>query len=314
MHCGCVETEKPPYSSGDVVFEPALLGDWVYLDGQERGGLPPVRRSPGKATHRIERAENGSYRNLALGGEKEVVEFTVFKLGDRYFLASKADKGRFRVSRLTISGEFLKIWWLNFERVLEAHPEAVKHKVDDFTTVLTGSTDELRVFLLKYADEPGVWNWKYESMQRVDGLKVTPAGLTGRKQRTLDYWAEMRLALQDSAPSHGTTRDNLSAFWAAASSEIGLQITDGVDADAVACGKLATELCDVMAKYTGKHRPTAPLASLVRESTGGVAAEPTTLPAGRDEVLARVREALAKLEMMRKKLSDRYKCEFLPIR
>lgn len=310
---GCVESEKPPYAAGDVVFEPGLLGEWTVMPGcHTRGELPP-QLDPNEPTHRIERTGGGTYRSTALAGEKETHEFTVFKLADRYFTSSKTEGGRYLVERLTVSGDRLNVRMLHLSDVLSEHTGAAKYKNEDFTTVLTGGTEEVRGFLSKHADDPGVWDRQVQVMRRAGGLKVTPAGLTGRKQRTLDYWAHLRLALQDPALPTPLPRSHLSALWSSASSEVHFLSTDGVDTDAVASGSLATELCKVMGDYAGSRAPKDPLGALIRESTGAVR-DPATPQVGRETVLEQARDILAKLEAGRKKLSDRYGCEFPPIR
>jgi len=312
---GCVETKNTPFLAEDLVFEPGLLGDWV----EDMSDIPPF---PGedpakpmeKTVRRLEIAKGGAYRVVInIDGKRQADDLHLFKLDTRYFVALKnKDGGQFTVLRLTVSGSCAKLWQMAPGQVLGDQPGEAKHNPD---FVLTGPTAEVRDFLVKHSDDPGVWAEMPQVYRRKDGLKVTPAGLTGGKQRTLDYWAELRSTLQGVGIASAGTGTDAASAWARANKAIRSMPAEGVDPDASACGPLASALCDALAEYTRKRRrPTDPLAALVRVSTGDSASDPTSLPPGKEAVQDRARDVLAKLEVARKKLTERYKCEFPTIR
>ena len=85
---GCVESKNPPYRAEDLVFEPALLGDWDRLDFHCDDPEVPVLPDPEKETvHKVVPAKGTGYRRIIVtGGKKEAAEdFHLFKLGDHYF-------------------------------------------------------------------------------------------------------------------------------------------------------------------------------------------------------------------------------------
>lgn len=313
LTAGCVETRNPPYLPGDLVFEPGLLGDWT----EDTSHLPSAPggdpKGPAeKPVRRLDTAKGGAYRLVTVGADPpDAVDLHLFKLGDRYFVALNEEK-RHVVLRLTVSGGGVKLWRLSPGRVLGDDPGAAKHAAD---FVLTGPTADVRDFLTKHSDAPGVWNALPHVYRRKGGLKVTPAGLTGGRQRTMDYWAELRATLQGVTVSVGGTGADAAAAWAAADKAIRSMATDGVDAEAAACGPLAAGLCDALAGYTRARRcPPDPLAALVREATGAAADDAAKPPPGRDAVQERTRDVLAKLEAARRVLAERYKCEVPSIR
>jgi len=312
---GCVETKNAPFVPGDLVFEPGLLGDWVEdaSDGPPFPGADPAK--PVEMTvRRLEVAKGGAYRHVTdIDGKKQADDLHVFKLGERYFFAVKdKDEGGYAVLRMTVSGSCVKLWEMSSRQVLGDQPGVAKHSTD---FALTGPTAEVRNFLMRHSDEPGVWAGLPRVYRRKDGLKVMPAGLTGGKQRTLDYWSELRSTLQGVGLAVAGTGADAAAAWARADKAIKSMSAEGVDPDASACGPLASGLCDALTEYTRKRRrPTDQLAALVRESTGGSASDPTALPPGKEAVQDRARDVLAKLEAARKKLTERYKCDFLVIR
>lgn len=311
---GCVETKNPPFQPEDLAFEPGLLGDWA----DESAAPPPAGDKPAPPTaYRVEAAKGTAYRATGDGGPKDAISFFLFKLGDRYFVAAAAD-GRYQVLRAVASGDTVRLWPLDPAAVLGDDPGRAGHESSVVlarrTTVLTGPTAEVRAFLARHADDPAVWAGPPMVYRRKDGLKLTTAGLTGRKQRTLDYWAELRSTLQGGKFPVGGPGADAAAEWKRVAASLAALSAEGVDPDAAACGLVAAELGDAAAAYARlRRRPVDPLAALVRDATGG-AADPATLPPGREAVQARAREALATLEAARAKLAGRYGGEFLPVR
>lgn len=184
---GCVETKNPPFLPDDLVFEPGLLGDW-----EEVTTLPKAADDPVPPTLRRVEADKGmSYRINGNSDPKEWTPFSLFKLGDRYFIAIH-DKKSYGVCRVIGSGDTLRFWSLDPLAVLADDPGRARHETSNefgAGTVLTGTTAEVRAFLTRHSDDPDVWHDTPVVYRRKGGFKLTTAGLTGRKQRTLDYWA-----------------------------------------------------------------------------------------------------------------------------
>jgi hypothetical protein len=164
---GCVVTSVYPYySDKDVVFEPALLGDWT--DGKSDGNTNDVGR--------VEQFGQTGYRLTSLGeNETNSVNFHVFRLGQQLFMdmcptnQSLELLPTHQLQKVKRTGMTLEIASLNYdwlEKLLEKNPKAIRHIVvtdkndgrDDKRIVLTADTAELQKFVLKHLRDTNAWN------------------------------------------------------------------------------------------------------------------------------------------------------------
>ena len=319
---GCVESEQPPFAAEDLVFEPALLGDWELVpDPTDLVASAPNAK---KETYRITVGPDGSYISTPLGKDKSApAPLWLFKIGDRYFAAQKGlqrlsenPKIVYTVWRVVVRGSELQLWDIEFASLLNENPKLASFKTkpdnERGSGYFDGPTKEVRALLAAHSDDNCVW---FVSLQyrRTAGLKVTEAGFLGKKQRTLDYWAQLRHLLHSSTLTVWGS-SNVSG-WYKTSDHIKNLPKDGVDAEAVAAGASAIALCNAMEEYADKRKPPAdPLASLIRLTTGEPLFDPATAPPEQAKVVAKARESIAALEASRTKLAAQFKAEFLPIK
>jgi hypothetical protein len=164
---GCVVTSVYPYYTGkDLVFDRALLGDWV-----EAGAT-----NASAEYARFEQAGEKDYRVTIFGtDETNSMEAHLFRLKQQLFLdvcptnRSLDFVPTHQVSKVMQIGPGIETANLNYDwlaKLLEKNPRAIRHMVLREKTgdehggriVLTAETKELQRFLLKYVNDPNAWN------------------------------------------------------------------------------------------------------------------------------------------------------------
>lgn len=175
---GCITLSVYPYyTSKDVIFDSALLGDWI-----EEGETNAYGQ-----VWTFEKINERAYRFTVSGTDKEKFEFDahLFKLKGHTFLdCLRRDRepddftvpGHFllRVDRLQ---PMLEVHALDYEwldELIEKNPKAIRHALipkagangnESEDLVLTASTAELQKFILKHVQDEDAWV-DLEIMQR----------------------------------------------------------------------------------------------------------------------------------------------------
>lgn len=161
---GCVVTSVCPfYAENDLVFEPALIGDWI---------------KPGNDSEReiwkFENSGDAAYRFTLIEERKAtVMEAHTFKLQGQLFLdIASIDQDihvipphyLLKVSRLSPDLQMAELNndWL--KDLLTKDPAAIPHhlvksgdKPEDLRVVLTADTPELQKFVLSHLNTDGAW-------------------------------------------------------------------------------------------------------------------------------------------------------------
>ena len=164
---GCVVTSiYPYYTDKDLVFDQAVLGDWVEA-GQTNQTSEYVR---------IEPAGGKGYRATIFGAdETNSSDVYLFQLKQQLFLDTCSTNRSLdfvpvhQVSKVIKIGPALETVNLNYDwlkKMLGKNPGAIRHMVlqdnkpDDKQggrIVLTADTKELQRFLVKYVDDTNAW-------------------------------------------------------------------------------------------------------------------------------------------------------------
>jgi hypothetical protein len=164
---GCVVTSVYPfYTDKDLVFEPALLGDWTGTDDENPAS---------KEFTRVERLGDQGYCATSFNeAQTNSIIFHLFRLKNQLFLDTCPTNQQVdliqvhQVSKvMQVSPEFinasLNYKWL--EELLKKNPKAIRHTVvnDKFDgdhserIVLTADTAELQKFILKHLNNTNAW-------------------------------------------------------------------------------------------------------------------------------------------------------------
>jgi hypothetical protein len=178
---GCLVTSVLPfYTEKDLVFEPALVGDWINKD-----------KDASHEVWRLEKSGERAYRfTLIEERQATVMEAHAFKLQGRLFLdiASMDRDVRvipphclLKVASITptLKMSHLDNDWLR--KLLAKDSTAIPHhmvrsgdKPDDLRVVLTANTPELQKFVLKHLDTAGAWKADVELKRESPPAGVQP--------------------------------------------------------------------------------------------------------------------------------------------
>ena len=147
----CVPSLHPLYTDRDLIFEPALLGEWVEAKPDSKSTL--TFTNAGEKEYRLRSGDPGDKQSIFVAH--------LVKLGDKLFLDIKPDSASepdcsglpwhmfFYISQIQPT---LRMWdmddkWL--EKLLKKNPAALNHEIVDGDLVLTASTKQLQSFVLR---------------------------------------------------------------------------------------------------------------------------------------------------------------------
>jgi hypothetical protein len=157
---GCVVTSiYPYYTEKDLVFDPALIGNWAEA-GKTNDSSEFVR---------VERVGEKGYRATFFGnGATNSSDVYLFRLKQQLFVDTCPTNRSLdfvpahQVSKVTQLGPgFVETANLNydwFSKLLENNPSAIRHMVlRDGRVVLTADTKDLQRFILKNVNNTNAW-------------------------------------------------------------------------------------------------------------------------------------------------------------
>jgi len=162
---GCVVTSiYPYYTEKDLVFDPALLGNWADAS----------QTNEAVAYVRIERAGEKGYRATVFETDStNSSDLCVFRLKQQLFLDTCPTNRSLdfvpvhQVSKVTQIQPALETANLNYDwlaKLLEKNPRAIRHMIlrenpgdEHGRIVLTADTQELQRFILKYLNNTNAW-------------------------------------------------------------------------------------------------------------------------------------------------------------
>jgi len=176
---GCVVTSVAPfYTEKDLVFEPALVGDWIKQGDNSD-----------QEVWKFEKKGNLSYRFTLITAEKAtLMEAHAFKLQGQVFVdVASIEKDwaiipphyLLKVSQVTPSlrmATFRHEW---LKQLVEKDPNAIMHQIvksgddpGDRRVVLMAGTPHLQSFVLKYLKTADAWDSEFE-MTREQAVATT---------------------------------------------------------------------------------------------------------------------------------------------
>lgn len=162
---GCVVTSiYPYYTDKDLVFDQAMLGNWVEA-GQTNETPEYVRFEP--------MGTNGYWATVLGGSETNSFEVHLFRLKAQLFVDAFPTNRSLdfvpvhQVSKVMQNGPVLETANLNYDwlaKLLEKNPRAIRHMMlrdnpgdEHGRIVLTADTKELQRFILKNVNNTNAW-------------------------------------------------------------------------------------------------------------------------------------------------------------
>jgi hypothetical protein len=160
--CGCVPSVHPLYTEADLVFEPAIVGDWV--DKEARQAWTFTKAGPKDYTVTF---MDGDGKKGVFSGHLVKVEGTLFM--DLYPSELQVEQNayyrahyvpahtfvRLQVTEAGLKMAALKPDWM--KTFIEASPSALKHEKLEEGILLTAPTKDLQAFLAKHLKTADAW-------------------------------------------------------------------------------------------------------------------------------------------------------------
>jgi hypothetical protein len=267
--CGCVQSRQPIYTDADVVLDDSVPGIW---HGTNRNGKPD------KSIVRVFREGKGY---AFVERDLPTQPFLLVKIGNHYFIdlvevSSRpepsdplANDHQFcRVSRIGRTVRFRAMTTPALE-VLKQNPGLVKHRI--IRQKSFGSTFEIaelidspkrvqRFILTALEEDPRTFSEPRDSEfdLAADDDKVTPEGMTSRRQRTFEYWYEMSFILA----SLGAESEHQNTPWVdrvrLLTQSLRKLPTTRVDTEARDCSKAVQDMLEEIAadhdQYAGSEK------------------------------------------------------------
>ncbi len=310
------DSTKPLYTENDLVQEDAVLGNWMEHEGK-------VRIS-------VETADENTYRIPAPNPKAKPthLHFRLLKLGDHYFIDLDHRLGGHTFGRIALLGNSLYVRsfhpdWLK-ARCKES-PEAFAHTVVQTVEqgtdgkphtverlVLTGDTLALQTLVLKYVDDPSAFRGTPTSpLLKVGKIPIHATGLASKKQRTFNYWYEVRMAIHSLSLPEGIQPDAAAGRLEGLSRTISNLPTLGVDLSAAECAaQAATTYKSFANRIRERNDESKTVEAFFRGLSGdpfGVALEQLQADEKLKKELVSSNTRFAKTRLF---LTDRYEIEF----
>ncbi len=320
---GCyTESTNPLFTDKELVEDDSLIGDWKLND------LKATVASAGHKAYRITIQEAGP------APKTETTNLRVLKLGDHHFVDFEIPKGGRAFARIAILGDHLYMRafsesWL--EDRLRQFPKEIAHQTERRAAesafsvkkgdriVLTADTADLQSFVLKYVGDPMAFGEdtfsKNPIFDRVGKIAIAPSGLASKKERTYNYWYEVRMILH----SLVIRSDEKPEEVAKKLDELSKSVSDipivGVDYAAAKCATDAARVFTSMATVIRSgNDPSKVVEAFIRGLAGdplGVASE--QIEAGR-QIKQELSQCVTSFDEARILLTDRYEVEFPSIK
>ena len=169
---GCITSIHALYTQQDVIFDPALTGNWS------------AEKSPGEIW-KFSKGEENEYilELMEKDGEKGLFSAHLLKLDGHLYLDlypamyDSTEMDFYHMHLLRVHSFLridqieptLKIAVINFrwlESFLTENPDAIRHELTDGRNVLTANTEELQAFIIKYQNTPGIFEEPNELIRR----------------------------------------------------------------------------------------------------------------------------------------------------
>jgi len=154
---GCIPTLNPIYRSEDLVFDPALIGEWRQPDSDEKWQFTKRDNKSYGLTYTDEQGQHGRFiahlaniqgqRFLDLYPDEEKPDINGFY---KFHLVPIHTVYLVRQTEPKVELAAVDYPWL--DDYLAEHPRAIEHVTFGGRTLITATTDQLQAFVLKHLD------------------------------------------------------------------------------------------------------------------------------------------------------------------
>jgi hypothetical protein len=304
---GCVPSKEPLYTEKDLLVDEAILGDWQ------------MQTAEGQATLTIKKSGKNRFKEVRIGsrGERTEFELTLFKLGNSYFtdFAFGSEHYFFKVCVLgdkmvmrTPTMDSLKLYLHFYPKQLKHERTRIEGWNDSFK--FTASTLELQAFVMANMNDHSLFQQSM-TYQRIGKFPVTPFGLASKKQRTFDYWCEIRGIFRGGFVPFGAKPDEMAKEFNRIASGIADLPTLGVDSVAVDCGVDLIRLLNNTSMHVKKYSdPDKLLEAFMRGITGDITGVGRERREEFDSLMKQGERAQDRFNKARAALTARYEIEF----
>lgn len=182
--CSCmpVYSIHPFFTAKDMVFDPALLGNWYEPDDNGNKGSVVIEEMDFDGKSGYEIALHGITDKPSVPELSEKFDARLFQLGGTRFLdlvQSDLRSGEEQllvmalpahiIAEVSLEGDALRLHFLDDEWVtknLKSGAVSVAHEVEDGTPVLTAPTADLQQLLLAHANDEKAFSFDVGPFQR----------------------------------------------------------------------------------------------------------------------------------------------------
>ncbi len=161
LFLGCVPSWNPLYTDKDLIFDPALVGNWKDKDNKETWTFEKAGEKSYKLTHADEEKHVGKFEARLLKiGSRRFLDLYLTEASEKDLECNSLAKAMLLPGHLFLRvdelGDSFKMAapdpnWL--EKHLAANPGAIAcRKIGDGQFVFTAESKELQAFVMKHAD------------------------------------------------------------------------------------------------------------------------------------------------------------------
>jgi hypothetical protein len=160
--CGCVPSVQPLYTEADLIFEPAIVGDWADKSGNVAWTFAKAGPKDYTVTFIDDDGKKGVFSGHLV--KVEGAQFMDLYPSELQVEQNGYYRGHFVPAhtfvRVQITDAGLKLsglkpdWMKSF---IEANPAAIKHEKLEDRILLTASSKDLQAFLAKHLKAADAW-------------------------------------------------------------------------------------------------------------------------------------------------------------
>jgi hypothetical protein len=310
---GCIPTKNPPFKAGDLLIDPIFEGNWSVLSGPAGNDKSSLLDITKKGDHYAGKWRDGS----------DLGDIYFFSYNNIMYVSMSAEKFEkdlsinYHTYKLSISGEVLKVWWVNdaiAANISRARDAFLKNPNTDDQIVktvgkLVGSdTAHFQSVVLNRPAKEGYTFDQLTLRAKPIGRRLSDSPLFGKKQRTMDYWVESDILIKSIKKSSPPDERLLNEEFRRISQGLKDLPTLGVDLEAVSSRLLLSHALDEAIDYFNKGNRILDI--LVRTLNGDPFGPAQDDVQEHKQMVQKMADAQKRTETVRALLTAKYDAEY----